>query len=381
MKSTNFMKVIFFCFLLIPFFEPAYIAYNSGQIHKIFLLFQMINACIVCIIYLRKLKISKFMLLVIIYEFIIVTSTIINGAEIFSSIIEAIRLISVCFIVEYGLKSNTKAVVASLIIILLTLVSINFITILRYPDGMYINEISTMKNNWFLGNDNVHIRFFLPLIIISIIYNYITGQRSKLIVIVSIIICTISIFIRFSATTVVGYALLIIYLLLFRYIKNIKIINFKTYGIIYIISFFAIVIFRIQDMLSYIIVDTLGKSLTFTGRTYIWDNVIYYIKQKIFIGYGIESQKIRAKKNGYAADVHAHNKILKIFSAIFIYSLYKKKYYNNPMYKIISFAIFVFLIMSLTEAYNLTTIFILLVFANNIELLEKERNLNAENKK
>lgn len=393
MKLKNMGPVLFFCFLLIPFFEPTYVSYNLNMIHKIYICWQIINALIALIVYLKNNKLSKWLFLLIMYELIIILTTFINNAEISVAITDAIKLIAICSIIEYGLKTDAKSIVIALLIILLSLITLNLITILVYPEGMYKNEISTMRNNWLLGNDNVHIRFFLPTIIISIIYYYIIGKNKKTITVFTILICTISVFIRFSATTVVGYVLFIAYLLFFKFLKNNKIFNFKTYSIIYIILFISIVVIRVQNIFSYIIVDLLGKDLTFTGRTYIWDEVIYYIKQKMIMGYGIEAQTIRSIKNGFTAAVHSHDIILEIFYIggimlftafliIIIYSLCKKKFYNNPIYKIISFGVFVFFIMMLTEVYNLTTIFILLIFAQNIDLLVKERGryLDEKNK-
>ena len=47
-----------------------------------------------------------------------------------------------------------------------------------------------------------------------------------------------------------------------------------------------IVIFRIQNYFEFLIVDVLGEDLTMSYRIYIWDEVISYIMQKPFFGYG-----------------------------------------------------------------------------------------------
>ena len=60
-----------------------------------------------------------------------------------------------------------------------------------------------------------------------------------------------------------------------------------TLVIISIVIFVSIVFLRLQEVFSYLIVNILGKDLTFTGRTVIWDYYINEIKNSWVIGYGV----------------------------------------------------------------------------------------------
>ena len=148
--------------------------------------------------------------------------------------------------------------------------------------------------------------------------------------------------------------------------------------------FFSIVIFRVQNLFSYLIVNILHKDLTFTNRTGIWDRTIAYINKSILFGSGLEPSTIRSTKNNFIYGINAHNFILEImyqggilalisFVAILISACKKLyKYKNNMVSKVVSFVIFVLFLMMITEYYNIQFIFIVLVFAFNIEYIIKK---------
>ena len=70
--------------------------------------------------------------------------------------------------------------------------------------------------------------------------------------------------------------------------------------------FYGIVLLRLQNIFSFIIQNILGKDLTFTGRTRIWDNAIEFIKARFIIGYGKETGAVIASKLGDIKFTHAH---------------------------------------------------------------------------
>ena len=79
---------------------------------------------------------------------------------------------------------------------------------------------------------------------------------------------------------------------------------------IYILIFFAIIIYRLQEvLLGDFITNTLNKSLTFTGRTYIWDFVLNIIRDSWFLGFG-RGTDIIGQNFSYASE--AHNGFLEV---------------------------------------------------------------------
>ena len=96
----------------------------------------------------------------------------------------------------------------------------------------------------------------------------------------------------------------------FLCLYRIRIMTAMNVTIAYIISFFAVVVFRVVDYMAPIL-RRLGRSTTLTGRTYIWDRTINAIKNKPIFGYGMQSTEIRV---AFVPEAHgatsAHNFIL-----------------------------------------------------------------------
>ena len=383
MKKTTFYNFQYFL-LLVPFFKPPYFGVVSEMISSIYNICQIISAVITAFLVFRKRKISKIIIYITIFEAIIILSTIINDGNLKGCILNAIQAIVLCLLVDYGVRYNKKALLNSLLLIFEILIITNLITIFMFPDGMYSNPISGYKENWFLGFDNSHIVYLMLGITISVIYSYLYFKRLTLRTYFIIIISIITVLIRWSATGVVGILLLFIYLISRGLINKFKFFNIKNYTIIYLISFFGIVILRIQNYFSYLIVDVLKKDLTFTGRTHIWDRTITFIKQSPYIGCGYFEGIIRQYKYHIWGAVHAHDQILEILYlggiallivfAIIIYLMIKElnKYRTYKLTKFISWIIFIFMIMMLTEVYSFEKIFLLVILASNIKHLIKE---------
>lgn len=83
-----------------------------------------------------------------------------------------------------------------------------------------------------------------------------------------------------------------------------------------------IVVFRVQDLLSFIIVDFLHEDMTFNGRTLIWDCVFEQLKEhRVLLGAGIQKEGSKdikmLAKNEYGdlllTDRQAHNQLLDVF--------------------------------------------------------------------
>jgi len=123
---------------------------------------------------------------------------------------------------------------------------------------------------------------------------------------------TFSVYYCASSTSMVAYTLFLIYILMYNKINKLKWMNVRNYFILFIAIFVFIVILRWQELFSWLIVDILGKNLTFTHRTDIWDKIIYFIQKNPILGYGMEMTSYLSKKLGDPRFTHAHNTILDI---------------------------------------------------------------------
>lgn len=263
---------------------------------------------------------------------------------------------------------------------------INFITLIIFPDGMYLTETTNL--NWFLGYDNTHVVFLLPAFLTSLIYMEISKKKLRSISLILVII--ISCLMRWAATTVMGVAIFTI--LLIPFIRNnTKIFNFKNYMFVILIIFISIVLLRLQNYFSFIIVDLLGKDLTFRNRTPLWDTTIEYIKNKMLLGYGWQTDSVRHNMYNSISVISAHNQYLEymylggiplicIYCYI-IYYIYKitNKIKENKIIQYISIAFFSLQIIYIAEVFVNPIIYLVLIIAlYSNKIVEKNEVLKEE---
>ena len=233
-------------------------------------------------------------------------------------------------------------------------------------------------NNWFLGTDNQHVSSFICGMCIALINAKLCKQRARALCL--IVACYVSIFWVWSATAVSG---IILYLILFLmiYSKRFPFINYLNLCIANLVIFFSIIIFKVQNLFQFFIEDFLGKNMTFTGRVYIWEKAIYWIKKSWIIGNGYENPYLHAKKTIFPS---CHNILLEhmyqggillILCLVAIHICVGKKLmtYSNTYYAgILAISIFVLYFMMLFEVYSLTRIYPLFILAFHIEELLKQ---------
>ncbi len=382
MRKEKINKLIFYLFLLIPFFQIPFLNVIFPLMPFINKIHKLIVFVIITLITIKKKNFSKINFYISIYLIILLFSTFLNNADIIQCIEQMITVFSLINIICYGAKYDTKEFLNAFEFFLYSIVLINFITIILKPGGLYIsNSISfTTKLNWFLGYKNNHIIYILPTLLISFINTSYQKGNLKPRNIVLIIISLISLIIINSSTSIIGMFTFVILLILSNLLKKTKILNILTFMIIHITTFFGIVIFRIQEILNKIIIGILHKDLTLTNRTFIWDLVMKLIKQKPILGYGIEDPIIRYYKIKEIKSYHAHNQILEIIYKsgilgviVIFYICYLSfkqlfKYKETQVAKIISIAIFSYSIIMITEAYSLEILFMFIILGYNVNL-------------
>jgi O-antigen ligase len=146
-----------------------------------------------------------------------------------------------------------------------------------------------------------------------------------------------------------------------------------------IVLFFMIVVFRAQEVFSFIIVSLLGKNLSFTGRTEIWDLCFIMIKNSFLFGYGFSYERGLV----YWRDTYTfgHNLILEIlllggvlslllFLTVTTANLFKiKAIKNKTLHSLFCMCVFILFISGITEFSTGTYrfYFAVLAFAGNSE--------------
>ena len=363
LMNSKFMLFLIFFILLKPGSFSEYTAWkNIGNVINILRMF----TCVWCLFYflLRRGKIDKFILFIILFYCSLLFSTFYFSHSYVNLIYEFASILSWIVLFKINMLDNKDKFLTTLENTFFVLLLINFITIILFPGGFYLNS-SGYSGNYFLGYDNNLITYIFPALALSCTNSLNKNGKIGLKSIFLLIISFCSIIFTWSATGVVSMVIMIV--LFFAYTINKKDFPIKKYIVVALCLFIGIVFLRFQNIFSFIIEGWLKKDLTFTGRTYIWDIFIGEIKKSILIGHGIVDSKylIRTLNAG-----HAHNYFLQIlyqgglvtfsmFLGFFFSAINKVK--NCKEKKYVGIVIFAYLISFIFEAYSLTNMFIIIL--------------------
>lgn len=378
---NNFFVLVLF---LTPFYTPGSFSIIAPTLDKLFDIWRIIVIIISVALYLLYHKISGIMLAIGTYEAIKLLSTIIYGGDFATLVASCGTTIGMCMIIELGMQHNVKKILFAQVAILTFLCLINLGTIILFPDGM----IPDRPYNWFLGYDNLNCLYVIPLLCYYAIYANLEGYTLKR-KIVFMGLNASMLFLTWTVTGIIGVTVFFILFIISERKHEIHLLNIRMFYAIVIILFFAIIIFRVQYLFKYIIVDILKKNLTF-GRLNIWDNALRLFIKSPILGNGVTSvdiNYIRLKAS------HAHNQYLFIlyqtgiigmtsFLAILLMIMKPLRTEGADKYTLIfSGTIFCFLLMFLDEAYNEMPFFGIVTMSyhiNKVFLADKDVKKDGE---
>ena len=302
----------------------------------------------ILLLFSKKYRISRSSITIFVIYLFIGIFTILGTQDYFSFLKVAGTSFGFSLFADYMIQRRIdiffKAAIATLII----LFSINLITIIKYfPNGMYQMD-KIVGDLYFMGHDNGMIYNLIPLCSLSLLYSYL--KKEKMITWYSVI----SLFLLFSSEVYVQSATgiiesILLVLLIFGYDNKIlrKLINPVFLFTVYFISNILIVLIRIQNNFSWIIVGIFKKDITFTGRTYLWDYTILKIIENHFMGCGMGTVIPGANGHTYP---HCHNLLLDFL-------------YKGGIFSLVFFIILIILFkLHIENAYFLLLYVILQVF-------------------
>lgn len=379
-----FYNNILLLFLIIPFFKPD-IVVSYSKLNYIFTAWQLVSFVCICILYFQKPKVSKLVILFLLYYFIVLVATLKSGGNITKWISNFTLYLGSIMIIEKCIKKDKMEILKILTIIFYILTIGNTLSFVIFPQGLAQTEI--LKSPiYMLGIDNRFAFTYIPGLCIIGIYDLIKNNKITKITIIYFIMTFVTLIYFWSAGALLVESLFLIYYI-FIYKAKIK-ISPNRYFWVAVISFIALVFFRIQDIFAFLIVDILHKDLTLSDRTIIWDKVINIIQQNNLIGIGIrESNDMINMISAF----HSHCDFLNILLqsgylglGTYLIILNRgfnslKKFKSNNVAQLIAFSIGALLIMLLVDTFDITAnLFILICLAYNIRYLVERKEINGK---
>lgn len=306
---TTYNKIVFAAVSAITLLSFCYLDFVP-PINKIVKILAVVINGILFLAYIVNRKYTKYAIILFIIFLVELIATLLSKNGDIVTFLELYgRILGYSMYLEKSFSKNPNSSVKTLYWILWVLVLINFMTIILFPNGLYFS--ARYSNNWFFMYDNTHIVWYIAALLICHIDAFINKKRMISAAILYIMV-TYSVFYCMSSTSIVAYLVFLLYVIFHKTLYKVKTMNYKTYLLIFMVFNILFVFLRVQNIFSWFIVDVLGKSLTFTGRTIIWDKVMKFISLRPLIGYGMESAGVFTSKMNSIFFTHAHNTLLDI---------------------------------------------------------------------
>ena len=370
-----------FCLISILFFiEPAFIYQGPyEQLHKFYLLMQLSLSLIIIVLFFLKCAhrtLQPLTICIFTYEAYCLIVTLLKQGDVRQATINAFYIISISLLMEAELASHPKAIVNAIEKVFLLYTVINFVTFLLFPGGMYRNQIGYYKC-WFLGFKNIPVPILLVGVSISQYRTSVLGKKFRLSTFCIILFSLLYVILAKTATGILVIALFTVYIVI-RTFKRKQLFRFShsLFVIGNLIIFVLLVFCRVQEHLPLIsgMTSMLGKEVTFTGRSGIWDKLSLIWLSSPVIGVGVHDSDFYVSATNYWAGVHAHSHYFQVmieggviglilFFIILLVSVSKpkKKAVDNEKIEVLIVGVFLYLLAMQMEMYSqILTLFILL---------------------
>ena len=314
-RST--LKRLFWIVLTIPYFKPALLGVLEGTelLETAFDLWRMAAAGVVVLLYLcemirQRRRPSGVLLWLCGYLAFVALSTVLHGKNYWAILNHVVTIVSFCMLLELSLRRSPMVTMDMLFYPLTVLILANFLLECVYPGGVCTGGTYNYSYN-LLGIDNLLAPLLIP-------YMFLTALRSTMlhgdldwVSYCMLGVSALSLLLVWSATGLMGLAVALVFLLFFYQRRWQTLFNGATAMLSGVSLFFAVVLYRLQDVFAFLIEGVLHKGLSFTGRTEIWDTAIDNILRSPALGYGLaQSGKVyRLRKHKY---YHAHNVFLEV---------------------------------------------------------------------
>ena len=376
-------------FFAIPFFKPAIMGAMEAfsLLENVFDLWRLAAAGGICLLYLllmwkRKRLPSPVLISLGVYFLVVMGSTLLNAENYWETANYIVTIFAFCMLVEMGLREDVDSALDMLYYPLTVVIWCNLILECIYPAGVTKGGTYSYAYN-FMGIDNFLAPTMVPYMVLTAIRAVRKTGELDLSSYVAIVVCCLNLLLDKSATGVMGMAVIALFLL-FIYKRRLELLfNGLTALTVSLGMFVSIVLLRLQNLFAWLIEDILGKGLSFTGRTNIWDIGMEMIREKPLLGWGYAKQgKIyRIVKGKY---YHGHNVYLELLMeggicalAAFLtalgFSVHQlMKYRKEPCARLISAGLMSWAVMTSMEPFldtNGLMLYALFIMGYHVKLL------------
>ena len=296
-KITIDYYYILYFFIVLPFLYPAYFTESGSlEVFELIITYLSIGLMVFEIIRDKQRQISYFPFFVLLIDYIILLySTYTNQGELITTFNTTIKKLLLCFLIGKIINNERKSMnlMRTVRDICVVIFFVNLLSEIFFPTGIPSTTTSIYTPHYFLGNVNSVIRAVFPGICCSILINEKENKKVSLsIVFFYAGLLYQFVFLYHSATTIVAMIIIMAWIVFSGVIKrHIRSIYVVVIGVIAYIQI-NLVVMSASPKLLHFLSSLFGKSITFSGRIYIWERALIQIYRRPVFGYGIQKSEV-----------------------------------------------------------------------------------------
>lgn len=314
-RAGETLWTVAFALMLAPFFELRGLNYIVSPVWgEMYFGWRIASTIAISILFLLAGKKRGFSWLAIAVSLSVLISTIINTGigtswTLWQWLLDWAPLALGAMLMSVAVGQSLTAFLRAVTIVTGIIVVANLAFVLVWPTGIWVQ--SALEGFTLIGNKNLAVFLVLLGTSSSLVLGLMRDRKAILAACTIYISGLLQCGIYYSATSMTALVLFGLIMLVFRSAKLRAAVNGLSIGIAYVFVFCSIVLFRLQNNLSLLIEGVLGKSLTFTGRTAVWDGVISMTDgEHILFGYGT-APRFHLEFDNFVYN-HPHNDILSV---------------------------------------------------------------------
>lgn len=306
-KEKNYDLYIYICLF---FFLPVTYIERILESTVFFPIGRVLLCTCSFILYFFRGKISLNLIFIFFFSCMMNISTFFYGGSIASAVYgHFYLLLGICCFVEYHLEKSQLLILYYRYCFFW--IVLNLFSIVIWPSGMFIAPGDGGEGiNFLLGNYNSFIKFILPALGIGyFLLDQKKISKRQYFFLWMCVIVTYSLV--NSVTSKIGVLIFGIFLLLFnRHIFSWGVNPiFSVCIMTSMTSVFAL--FPVKSLQTKL-AEITGKSVTFSGRTLLWERMVKEIKNSPILGHGIQNGEFLMEKFQLQYAGEAHNLIIQI---------------------------------------------------------------------
>lgn len=312
--QADWKYVTLFALLLFPFFEPEGLRYAiSPAVGKLYLVLRLAATVVIGLIYVFCARKDRFSLIAFAIAVLMFASTVVNEGNgrawiYIQCFCDWSPLMAAVLLVAYARKEHMIELLWAIMIVTGVLSVCNTISVMGWPDGI---AVGSREPTNFFGHKNASIDLILPSVGCSLLLDTSRKRRFSVRSATFLVIGFVQCVLTYSATSVVALVVFLALVAAVQFQRARSFVNGLSCLAAYLLATALLVWVKVQELLAPLIVGGLGKSVTFTGRTFVWDGVLSIMDSShLLVGYGA-SLRFGLVFNDYLYN-NAHNFILHV---------------------------------------------------------------------